>query len=121
MTIIRPVVIFLVSLYVLMLAVPLVEQVARGQAVTGLRGMYLPFVIGQPLLLATGYALGLRRRGGTVLHILAAVLAVVTLGVLSVFTQGAGRLFVVVACLAVGFLVGLAMSLRRQRDAAAAA
>jgi len=49
------------------------------------------------------------------------VLAVVSLGVLSVFSQGAGRLFVIMACVAAGFVASLMMFLRAQRRAAVAA
>jgi hypothetical protein len=122
MTIIRPAVIFLVTVYVVMLAVPLLEQTIRGQAITGLRGMYIPFVIGQPLLLAAGYALGLfalRWAGsGTARHIIAALLAVVILGVVSVFSQGAGRAFVVAACLAVGLFASLNVFVQRLKTTA---
>ncbi len=127
MTIKRPSLIFLVTVYVVTLAVPLLEQAIRGQAITGLRGLYIPFVIGQPLLLAAGYALGLmlmKRRfelpRGTARHIGAAMLAVVVLGAASVFSQGAGRLFVIAACLVAGFCVSPAVFLRLQRRDAAA-
>jgi hypothetical protein len=111
--------------FVLMSGLPLLESAIRGHGLAGLRGVSLPFVFGLPLLMSVGYALGLialssrldpTAVGRTVRHAVAAITAILMLGLLSMMTQGAHRPFVFAACLSAGLIASLACFLRPRRS-----
>jgi hypothetical protein len=128
--ILRPVLTkFLASVYVVTSVIMVLEQVIRGHDLAVLRDLYVPYVISQPLLFATGYAAGLvamKSRldepavSGTGRHVAAATFSTVALGLLSVVSQGAGHAFVIAACLSIGFVASAVFFLRPQRRQTAA-
>jgi hypothetical protein len=112
---------FLPAVAVVMVASVVLERTIRGHGIPDVRGLYWPILFVMPLLLAVGYGLGLfllRARvaapASALRHLTAAVLAIVVLGVASVFAQGSRPPRVAGICLVVGFIVALATFLRRR-------
>jgi hypothetical protein len=105
---------FLPSVASLMAVLLVIEPLVRRREVFGsLRSVYVPLVIAEPLLIAMGFALclwlirnGLGIEAGRKLwrHLVAAFIALVTLGITSIFTQGADLPFIaLVSILSGGF------------------
>ena len=96
-----------------LMAVPLViEPLVRGRDVfSSLRSVYVPLVVAEPLLITVGFSLslwlvrnGLPAEAGHRVwrHLTAAFIAVVTLGITSIFAQGADLPFIVLASILSG-------------------
>jgi hypothetical protein len=109
---------FLPLVATLMIATLLVEPILRHHSVLRfLRAVYVPMAIGEPLLMSIGFVAGLftvesRLTSSTLFnigrHILAAAVALVVLLVASIFSQGAHPPFIILLCVAVGFVSALA-------------
>lgn len=114
---IRPALTRFLPSVVVVIAVPLSDAVIRRHDVlASLKGLYLPLVFGEPLLMAVGYAVGLwlvRRKltaksvAGTSRHLVAAVVSVFCLGIASIFSQGAHMPFILSASISAGLVSAL--------------
>jgi hypothetical protein len=108
---------FLPSVVVVMLvAISAEPLIRRHDLLTSLKALYLPLVIGEPLLMALGYAAALwlvrrqisaQRIATTSRHIAASVVSIVCLGITSVFSQGAHMPFIFSASISAGVVSAL--------------
>jgi hypothetical protein len=123
---------FLPSLILAMIAILIIEPLVRGHdVVRSMRGIYLPLAIAEPLLMTAGCFLALwlmrkriEERGldRILPHLCAAMLAMVTLGAISVISQGAHLPWIITVSIASGLVSAMVcFGIRRPQRTAVAA